>query len=150
MSRPARRGRGRGQSLVEFALILPILALLLFILFDFGRAVYAWTAVSNAAREGARLAIVDQGETAGISHAAQAAADQATGLGIDPADASEVAVQYRSADLAAACPARAIGCVAQVRVQYEFLAITPVIGTIVGPITLSSTTQIPIESTNPR
>ena len=65
-------GRERGQALVEFALVLPILILLLVGIFDFGRAVYAFNTVNNAAREGVRLAIVDQNCNA-IGQAAPAA-----------------------------------------------------------------------------
>jgi hypothetical protein len=49
-----RRPRGRGQSLVEFALVLPIFAILLFGIIDFGRYVYTANAINNGAREGAR------------------------------------------------------------------------------------------------
>lgn len=45
----------RGQSLVEFALILPLFVLLLVGVFDIGRAFFAYIAISNAAREGARV-----------------------------------------------------------------------------------------------
>lgn len=141
--------QNRGQSLVEFALILPVLVLLLMGVFDFGRAIYAFNAVSNAAREGARTAIVDQSSASGVPVAATEAANQATALGLDPSDTAEVEVQYLMPDLGSSCPSRGIGCVAQVRVQYQFVAITPVIGNIIGPITVSSTTQIPIERTNP-
>lgn len=48
----------RGQSLVEFTLVLPIFLVLLFGLVDFGRAFYSWLLVTNAAREGARAAAV--------------------------------------------------------------------------------------------
>jgi Flp pilus assembly protein TadG len=140
----------RGQSLTEFALLLPILLLLLFALFDFGRAVYAYNTVSNAAREGARIAIVDQTASGGIPAAATEAANQAVALGLDPSDTNEVRVLYlRPDNMTQACPARSVGCIAEVRVQYQFAAITPVIGSLIGPITLSSTTQIPIESTKP-
>lgn len=56
----ARRAQFRaegGQSLVETALMLPILLLLLVGIVDFGRAFYAYIAVTNAAREGARYAV---------------------------------------------------------------------------------------------
>lgn len=43
-----------GQALVEFALVLPVMLLLLFALVDFGRGFYTWLVVTNAAREGAR------------------------------------------------------------------------------------------------
>lgn len=47
-----------GQALVEFTLILPIFLLLLFAIVDFGRGFYTWVLVTNAAREGARVAAV--------------------------------------------------------------------------------------------
>jgi hypothetical protein len=43
-----------GQTLVEFAFVLPILLLLMVAIFDFGIIFYAQMAVSNAAWEGAR------------------------------------------------------------------------------------------------
>lgn len=53
-----RRDRevSRGQALVEFALILPILMLLLVMAIDFGRAFYGWVSIQNAARIGANYA----------------------------------------------------------------------------------------------
>ena len=47
-----------GQSLVEFAMVLPFFLVFLFALVDFGRAFYTWLLVTNAAREGARAAAV--------------------------------------------------------------------------------------------
>lgn len=47
-----------GQSLVEFTMILPLFLVLLFGMVDFGRAFYTWLLVTNAAREGARIAAV--------------------------------------------------------------------------------------------
>ena len=148
-----RTGRSvEGQTLVEFALALPIIILLFMALFDFGRAVFAYNTVSNAAREGARFAIVDQRFTSGVSNAATAVAAHATGLGLDPTDAGEIQVLYLDPNnLAVACNAawgEWAGCIAEVRVQYIFNATTPIISNIVGPITVGSTTQLPIEFTN--
>jgi Flp pilus assembly protein TadG len=140
-------GRRRGQALTEFALILPILLLLVFGVFDFGRAIYAYNSISNAAREGARTAIVDQSQTGGVYTAAQDAANQATALGLNPADPNDVLVSFPNTT--GLCGTPAIGCIARVRVQYRFTAITPILGAVVGPITLSATTELPIESTNP-
>jgi Flp pilus assembly protein TadG len=147
---PGRRG-WCGQSLVELALVLPIILLLFMAIFDFGRAIFAYNTVSNAARDGARIAIVDQSSTAGVSNAAKAAADQATGLGLNPADTNHVRVRYLLPDLSGPCPpawGEWAGCVADVRVQYSYNPATPVVGLIVGPITVGSTTQLPIEKTN--
>jgi hypothetical protein len=54
----SRRRRRRGQALVEFSLVAPIFLLLLFSIIEFGRAVYYIQILNNAAREGARYAIV--------------------------------------------------------------------------------------------
>lgn len=146
-----RSRRARGQSLVELALVLPIILLLFMAIFDFSRAIFAYNSVSNAARDGARVAIVDQQVTSGVSNAAQAAADQAAGLGLDPTDANEIRVQYLTPDLSGPCPSawgEWVGCVANVRVQYRYNPATPIIGGIIGPITVGSTTQLPIEKTN--
>jgi len=49
-----RLSRQRGQSLVETAIVFPILFLLLAAIVDFGRAFDAYIVLTNAAREGAR------------------------------------------------------------------------------------------------
>jgi uncharacterized repeat protein (TIGR01451 family) len=49
-----------GQALVEFALIIGILLLFVFVIIESGRAFQAWLTVQNAAREGARFAITGQ------------------------------------------------------------------------------------------
>jgi hypothetical protein len=48
------RNRETGQQLVEFALILPLLLLLLFGLMEFGLVVYAYNTLANTGREVAR------------------------------------------------------------------------------------------------
>ena len=50
----------RGQSVVEFALVLPMLLLVLFGITELGRAVMTKNVLTSAAREGARLAIVTE------------------------------------------------------------------------------------------
>ncbi len=50
--------RRKGQAIVEFALVAPLFFALTFGLFEFGRAIYYTQVVNNAAREGARYAIV--------------------------------------------------------------------------------------------
>jgi len=49
----------RGQSLVEMAMVLPLLTFLTFGLLDFGRAYFFQVSVTNAAREGARSAVLN-------------------------------------------------------------------------------------------
>ena len=63
-ARRARRGDPRrGQALVEFALVIPILLLLLLGVVDFARAWNVYEVLTDAAREGAREAVVDNGKS---------------------------------------------------------------------------------------
>ena len=53
----------RGQSLVELALLLPMLVMILLGALDLGRAYYSYAAVANATRTGAAYAINATGLT---------------------------------------------------------------------------------------
>lgn len=57
----------KGTSLVEFALILPVLALLLFGLLDFAKAFNYWNDETHLAAEGARWAVVNSNPGGGQS-----------------------------------------------------------------------------------
>ena len=48
----------KGAAAVEFAVIIPVLVMILFGMFQFGIAYNNWIALTHAAREGARLAAV--------------------------------------------------------------------------------------------
>jgi Flp pilus assembly protein TadG len=55
--------RDRGAAAVEFALILPVLLLIIFGIIDFGRMLNAQLNTSQAAREGARVAMLGGSQT---------------------------------------------------------------------------------------
>ena len=57
----------RGAALTEFALVLPLLVLLLLGMVDFGKAVNYWIDETHLANEGARLAVVNSNPGAGLS-----------------------------------------------------------------------------------
>lgn len=48
----------RGQATVELVLLTPLLLVLVFLIFEFGRVFGSWLIMTNAAREGARRAVV--------------------------------------------------------------------------------------------
>jgi hypothetical protein len=73
------RPRSPGQALVEFALVLPFLVALLFVIIEFGRLLQAWLTVQNAARWGLRFAVTGSYDSAYCSAAASA-------LGLEDAD----------------------------------------------------------------
>jgi TadE-like protein len=123
----------RGQSLVETALVLPILLIILMGIFDFGRAIFAYNAVSNSAREAARLAIVNQDVTGVVAEGKRSA------IGLNP---DAIDVTFTLPDCSGTVK---VGCTAQVKVDHEWSAITPIIGSVIGPIQLSSTTEMRVE-----
>ena len=126
-----RGGDARGQTLVEFALVVPIFILLVLGIFDVGRAVFNYSTVANAAREGAREAIVNQDPVA----VKAAAKDAGIGLGLTDADIT-------------LAPCAAQDCAYSVTVTYDYEPATPFIGQLFNP-TLKSTAVMPVEFENP-
>jgi hypothetical protein len=56
----------RGQAIIETALTLPIVLVLSISIFEFGRALQVWQMLTNAAREGARIAVLPGSTEAGV------------------------------------------------------------------------------------
>ena len=165
MSIVRRRTRGRharGQSLVEFALVFPIIVLLVVAFVEVGRAVFAWNMIANAARQGARVAAVNQ--LADVTECDESrpiedpydphwsfkgcaiVAAQTLGIG-----GSNVAVAYSAPpDTTLDCdPTLHVGCIAEVTVTYDFEVSTPFVSWIIGPFTMSQTSEMPIERVFP-
>lgn len=140
---PRMNDRQNGQTLVEFALILPIFILVLMGIFDFGRAIYAYNTINNAARQAVRVGIVNQ--NVGVIEAE--AIQHGVSLSLDGAD---VTVTFLAPDYTSTgtCPTTPrYGCVVEVEVQYQYTAATPVIGTIVGVLNLEGSSRQLVEKT---
>lgn len=129
----------RGAAAVEFALLLPLLLLLVFGIIDFGRALNTQITLTQAAREGARLESLGQSAPNVIGRTQTAA----TGL-------SPVTVTISSA-----CPQGAgPDANAVVQASYKFTFDTPVgaIASLFGgggfgsPITMTATGVMPCET----
>jgi Flp pilus assembly protein TadG len=135
-----RCGRDRGAAAIEFALLLPLLLLIIFGIIDFGRALNTQITITQAAREGARLASFGTSSAAVVSRTQTAA----TGLSLP---ASDVTVTT--------CPQNtAPNTDAQVSISYSFSFVTP-LGAIAaifggsgvgGPLTLTATGVMPCEN----
>lgn len=76
MIRAKRRDRvtDRGAAMVEFAILLPLLLLVIAGIVDFGRAFFTEVALTNAAREGARAAAISTATAANVQVRAAASA----------------------------------------------------------------------------
>jgi hypothetical protein len=124
---PHAHGVERGQNLVEFALVFPILFLVLLAIFDMGRITYFASALHNAAREGARYGSLFPDDPDGVITRVEE-----TALGI-PVDELDVIVTTSPLTI-------------QVSAAYTMPFITPVIGAF-----FSEANEIPLgsQATNP-
>ena len=159
-ARGSRRA-GHGQALVEFALVFPIIALLAFGFIDVGRAVFSYNTLTNAARQAARVAAVNQVDPVAGPWGCLAnkpvqnpAAPEWTFRGCAMTAGGTVGVQPGDVTITYAAPPGSalectnslnVGCIATVTVVAHYIPITPVAGSVIGPITMTATSQMPIE-----
>ena len=125
-----RHTRSAGQGLVEFALVLPIFILVLVALFDLGRAVFAYNTLTNAAREGARHAIVNQD----IPTIVERAKSQTAIVELDDPSVTVAFYQVQQdgkPDLDNECSLVAVGCLAVVEFEATYRPITPIIANVI-------------------
>ncbi len=158
----ARSGRSPGQSLVEFALIFPLIVLLVVGFVEVGRAVFAYNTIANAARQAARVATVNQladvtdcDETRPIDDPYEphwslrgCAIAAASTLGITSANVSVSYAPPPSTTLDCD-PTLHVGCIASVTVTYNFTVSTPFVNMLIGPFTMRQTSAMPIERVFP-
>jgi Flp pilus assembly protein TadG len=104
-----------GQGLVEFALLLPILVLIIFGVLDLGRAFFAQIALANAARVGARSYSFNKEMT--VDQIREATRDELRTYGLDPA---QVAVSVTCTGTPAFPPNCAKEQTIRVEVTYPF------------------------------
>ena len=78
----------RGAAMVEMALVLPLFLMLVLGIIEFGRAMMVANLVTNAAREGARMAVLDGSTNTDVNNAVVTFLQSAIGQGISTADIS--------------------------------------------------------------
>ena len=92
--------KARGQSLVEFALVLPLLMILVFGIIDFGMGLRSYISLTTATREGARFAAIGgsagayPGNCDGVTNTTVVGRVCVAIEGLDRADLTSVAVTY--------------------------------------------------------
>ena len=123
------RERSRGQALAEFSLVIPIFIFLVVGLFDIGRAVFSYNTLTNAAREGARIAIVNQDVATIIKRAKQ----QTALVELNDPSVSVSFWQVKAdgtADTSRPCDLVSNNCLAVVRFEATYNPVTPLINQI--------------------
>jgi Flp pilus assembly protein TadG len=145
MNRTLSRRRGeRGAALLEAAITVPIILLIAVGIFEFGRAYQTWQVLTNAAREGARLAVINGSTDADVvtrvrnymsagqlENAATATVTVNRGVALTGSDtASQITINY----------------------PFQFMVLNPVVrlvtpsSTTGAPITMQSTSLMRNES----
>lgn len=92
-----RQNHDRGAAMVEFALVLPILLMLVFGIVEFGRLYNIETSINAAAREGARVMALESGPDS-VNIATEAAASAAEPYALSKVDVSVTPTPTSPAD----------------------------------------------------
>ena len=169
-ARLRQRRDASGQALVEFALILPIMLVVVFLAIDMGRAVFAYNAVADAARLVSRAAIVDQDQS--TTDCAEDASNRLANKWPTPHSSwclgqerialipgqTTITITYLSFDYSTdvnrpaprSCSPPAVGCVAEVTVSNTFRAEMPLIYSFVNAVApdgfaITSVSRLPVE-----
>lgn len=142
--------------MVEFALGVVLLFVLLFGITDFGRALYAYHFLSNAARDATRYAAVrghscdldnscsiadpDAGPADGSNSVVQDYVTSIAPPGIDPAKITTTPTWPGNGTAACTSVPNDPGCPVQVQISYKFKFLTPIVRS--RSIELSSSSEM--------
>jgi hypothetical protein len=125
-----KKERVIGQSLVEFALVLPLLLLFIVMIIDIGRVTYYYSVIYNASREGARQGIVNPKREVMVDAA------QKLMIGLNISNEAIVTEGINPTDK-----------IVKVKITYEFVPVTPLAAQLLGKdkILITSSSAMNIE-----
>jgi Flp pilus assembly protein TadG len=134
------RNRERGSAMVETAICIPLLLVLMVGIFEVGRAYETWQVLTNAAREGARMAVMPSGSTADTTALVRAYMSNGQ---LTKAATASVVVNEAASITVNGNPVSA--SMVTVDYPFEFIMLQPVVrlvspsATVGGPITMRAT-----------
>ena len=135
---PDRRARRlAGMAMVEFVMILPALIVMLFGILEFGVLFFQWQTLSNAAREGAREAIVFRKNC--DSAAVQSLIEQTV---IDYAGAANIGVDAADISITGSCTGSGEPLRVEVSHDFGFHVLPGFISQLTPTITLVGTSEM--------
>ncbi|HUE89114.1 MAG TPA: TadE family protein [Vicinamibacterales bacterium] len=138
--------RERGAALLETALVMPIVLLVAVGIFEFGRAYQHWQVLTNAAREGARVAVLPGADVGTITARVKSYMNSGQ---LSKADSATVAVTPVTLDLGGGATAAASSVA--VNYPFEFIVLQPIAQLVVtgsragAPLTMTATSVMRIE-----
>ncbi|WP_147803221.1 TadE/TadG family type IV pilus assembly protein [Alkalicoccus halolimnae] len=121
----------RGQSMVEFALVVPLLIILLFGIVDVSRLFHASLTMDHAGREAARAASLQLSDA------------EVIGTAVD--SGSSISLASGHVDISPGAGARMSGERVTITITYPVDFLTPVIGNMAGSFELTNTTVMRVE-----
>jgi len=142
--RDRHRNRSRGQSIVEFALLLPAFLLLVLVALDFGRVYLGWVNVQNMARVAANFAANNAeawnapGDATIKARYQELIANDARAINCVPPDPIPDPIFATGTDL---------GDPVKVNIDCNFTVLTPIISSVLGSnILVSSSIEFPVKA----
>jgi len=132
----------RGTAIIETAMTLPLLLLVSVGIFEFGRAYQTWQVITNAAREGARVAVLPN-VAAGAPEAR--VRQYLTSGQLAQADSAGVSVTAGSVDIGGTA---AVTSIVTVTYPFNFVVLQPVARLVVsnsqlgGAVTLTARAEM--------
>jgi Flp pilus assembly protein TadG len=148
--------RERGAELVEFALVLPFLLVVIAGIVDFGFAFQRYEVITNAAREGARLATLPGYGPTSVDSRVRSYVQQGLSLSngamntVMPAGAVSVTYPNLTVPLSGGATKAVPSALVTVTYNHTYLMLGPVLGLINkswgGSITLTSSSQMRLEN----
>ena len=123
----------QGQALLETALTLPLLLIVSVGIFEFGRAFQTWQVLTNAAREGARIAVMP-GPVTGVDARVR---NYLTDGQLDAA-ASATIVVNPTATVSIGGGATASASLVTITYPFQFIVLQPVANLLVSGSTVGS------------
>jgi Flp pilus assembly protein TadG len=142
VSKEPRSGE-RGQALLETAIALPLVLLVSAGIFEFGRAYQTWQVLTNAAREGARVAILPGSSASDVQSRVQTALQ--AGQLSNAASATVGVDQSATVSIGAAT---AGASVVTINYPFSFMVLNPVVNLVVNgstvgtPLTMVATAEM--------
>jgi Flp pilus assembly protein TadG len=133
-----RRHSFSAQGIVEFALISPMLILLILGVFEGARLAYAYNTINHAAQEAGRQAVLSN--TASVEDVKLRAVDAA-----DPLSVSADLVTVEVNEGATAFESRTMGDRMRVTVSYEFVPVASMVFGGKSGISLAGVTELMVE-----
>ena len=134
-----------GQSLLEFALVLPLLLIVTFGIVEFGILMYDKAVITNASREGARLGIVarDRSDLAAIQSEIQSTVSDYAASYLITFGSGVGALEIPAPVFSGSTFGSTVTVTA--RYTYEFLVLPRLVASVTGPVVFEATTVMKLE-----